>query len=80
MKLLFAVLIRLDKLSLQLMNYMKNFNTMVAEEIYAYIERRIQEGVDYLNDEEFRRASEILRGKKRTLSKQKIEDLLSRSE
>ncbi|ABW29635.1 hypothetical protein [Acaryochloris marina] len=56
---------------------MKNFNNMGAEEVYAYIELRLKEGVDPLTDEEFRRASEALRQHRKILSAKKVEEFLA---
>ncbi|HEY9825843.1 MAG TPA: hypothetical protein V6D19_10370 [Stenomitos sp.] len=55
---------------------MKDFSKMSPEEIYAYIERRIQEGVNFLEDEEFRRASKVLRNGRRILDTKKVDEFL----
>ncbi|MGB8698153.1 MAG: hypothetical protein WCD18_01945 [Thermosynechococcaceae cyanobacterium] len=55
---------------------MKDFNKMSPEEIYAYIKRRLDEGVNFLEDEEFRKASEKLRNGRRILDTKKIEEFL----
>lgn len=56
---------------------MKDFSNMGAEEIYAYIELRLKEGVDTLTDEEFRRASAALRQHRKILSAKKVEEFLA---
>lgn len=56
---------------------MKIFNNIGSEEIYAYIEHQLKEGVNPLTDEEFRRASEALRQQTRILSAKKVEGFLA---
>ncbi len=60
------------------MSCMKNFDVMTAEEVYVFIEQRIQEGKYYLNDAEFQRASAALRKKGNVLSLKKVTELLER--